>query len=64
MYGQFWNIWEGGKDGEAFIQGIKSHMNNGIAGNFSKNEILSYFMDEFLDSFGVISNESANKKNS
>ena len=61
-YGHIRHIWEGGKDGEAFIQGIKSHMHNGIAGNFSKNAILSYFMDDFFDSFGVISKEPATRK--
>ena len=62
MYGHFRNIWEGGKDGEAFIQSIKSHLHNGLAGNFSKNAMLSYFMGEFFDSFGVVCNDPVKPK--
>ena len=41
MYCHFRSIWEGGRDGEAFIQSIKSHLHNDLAGNFSKNAMLS-----------------------
>ena len=59
LYGHIRHIWEGGKDGEAFIQDIKRHMHNGIVGNFSHNAIMSLFMDEFFNSFGVITTEAA-----
>ena len=63
LYGHIRHIWEGGKDGEAFIQDIKRHMHNGIVGNFSHNAIMSLFMDEFFNSFGVITTEAAITKN-
>ena len=55
-------LWEGGQDGEKFIQNIKYHTNNGTYGNFSKNALEGYCISMFMKDQGVVKPRNDDKK--